>query len=115
MKFVLRGNKLSAEMIRVADPAAAKPRWEVKDRFRDFGTEVDGYRRCRFAINSRILGTSSRGNVHDGFFRLNRSLVFQHGALFGLPLVVSKHTLEFSWAPNSMGSLSLLIGASFSL
>jgi hypothetical protein len=33
MRFVLRGKKLSAEMIRVADPKAGTPKWEVKDRF----------------------------------------------------------------------------------
>jgi acid phosphatase type 7 len=33
LKFVLRGKSLHAEMIRVADPAAEKPKWEVKDRF----------------------------------------------------------------------------------
>lgn len=33
VKFVLRANGLDAEMIRVADPAAATPKWEVKDRF----------------------------------------------------------------------------------
>ncbi len=33
LKFVLRGKHLNAEMIRVADPAAARPKWEVKDRF----------------------------------------------------------------------------------
>jgi hypothetical protein len=33
LKFVLRGKRLNAEMIRVADPEADKPRWEVKDRF----------------------------------------------------------------------------------
>jgi len=33
LKFVLRGKHLHAEMIRVADPAADKPKWEVKDRF----------------------------------------------------------------------------------
>lgn len=33
VKFVLRGKHLNAEMIRVADPAADKPKWEVKDRF----------------------------------------------------------------------------------
>ena len=33
MKFVLKGKKLDAEMIRLADPQAVKPRWEVKDRF----------------------------------------------------------------------------------
>jgi hypothetical protein len=34
MKFVFHGKHLNAEMIRVADPAADKPKWEVKDRFR---------------------------------------------------------------------------------
>lgn len=33
VKFVLSGKHLNAEMIRVADPAADKPKWEVKDRF----------------------------------------------------------------------------------
>ena len=33
LKFVLRGRRLNGEMIRVADPAADKPKWEVKDRF----------------------------------------------------------------------------------
>ena len=33
LKFVLRGKHLNAEMIRVADPSADKPKWEVKDRF----------------------------------------------------------------------------------
>ncbi len=33
IKFVLRGKHLNAEMIRVADPSAAQPKWEVKDRF----------------------------------------------------------------------------------
>lgn len=33
LKFVLRGKHLNAEMIRVADPDAAKPKWEVKERF----------------------------------------------------------------------------------
>lgn len=33
LKFVLRGNHLEAEMFRVADPAEATPRWELKDRF----------------------------------------------------------------------------------
>jgi hypothetical protein len=33
VKFVLRGKHLNAEMIRVADPEADKPKWEVKDRF----------------------------------------------------------------------------------
>jgi hypothetical protein len=33
VKFVLRGKHLNAEMIRVVDPAADKPKWEVKDRF----------------------------------------------------------------------------------
>lgn len=37
IKFVLHGRKLSAEMIRVADPSAEKPRWEVKDRFQVAG------------------------------------------------------------------------------
>lgn len=33
IKFTLRGKRLNAEMIRVADPSADKPKWEVKDRF----------------------------------------------------------------------------------
>jgi hypothetical protein len=33
VKFVLRGKHLNAEMIRVADPGASMPKWEVKDRF----------------------------------------------------------------------------------
>ncbi len=33
VKFVLRGRHLNAEMIRVADPSADTPKWEVKDRF----------------------------------------------------------------------------------
>ena len=33
IKFVLRENRLEAEMIRVADPSAANAGWEVKDRF----------------------------------------------------------------------------------
>lgn len=33
VKLVLRGKRIHAEMIRVADPTAAKPKWEVKDRF----------------------------------------------------------------------------------
>lgn len=33
VKFVLRGRHLSAEMIRVGDPSAETPKWEVKDRF----------------------------------------------------------------------------------
>jgi hypothetical protein len=33
LKFVLRGKHLNAEMIRVADSKAEKPKWEVKDRF----------------------------------------------------------------------------------
>lgn len=39
LKFVLRGRKLSAEMIRVADPLAEQPRWEVKDRFQINGSK----------------------------------------------------------------------------
>jgi acid phosphatase type 7 len=34
MKFVFNGKHLNAEMIRVADPSADKPTWEVKDRFK---------------------------------------------------------------------------------
>jgi hypothetical protein len=33
LKFELDGKRLHAEMIRLVDPTAAKPRWEVKDRF----------------------------------------------------------------------------------
>jgi acid phosphatase type 7 len=33
LKFVLRGRRLNAEMIRLADPSAAQPKWEIKDRF----------------------------------------------------------------------------------
>lgn len=33
VKFVLNGDKLTAEMIRAAEPAAAAPAWEVRDRF----------------------------------------------------------------------------------
>lgn len=33
VKFVLHGKRLDAEMIRVKDPSAAVPSWEVKDRF----------------------------------------------------------------------------------
>jgi hypothetical protein len=33
LKFVLRGRRLNVEMIRVVDPEADKPKWEVKDRF----------------------------------------------------------------------------------
>lgn len=33
VKFVLRGKHLNGEMIRVADPSASQPKWEVKDRF----------------------------------------------------------------------------------
>jgi len=33
VKFALRGKHLNAEMIRLADPSADKPKWEVKDRF----------------------------------------------------------------------------------
>ena len=33
LKFVLRGKHLNAEMIRLSDPQAEKPKWEVKDRF----------------------------------------------------------------------------------
>jgi acid phosphatase type 7 len=33
LKFVLRGKHLNAEMIRLADPKSAQPKWEVKDRF----------------------------------------------------------------------------------
>jgi hypothetical protein len=33
LKFVLRGDLLEAEMVRVADPEAATASWEVKDRF----------------------------------------------------------------------------------
>lgn len=33
VKFVLRENRLDAEMIRVSEPSADAPAWEVKDRF----------------------------------------------------------------------------------
>jgi hypothetical protein len=33
VKFVLQGNKLTAEMIRVADEKSKSPKWEVRDRF----------------------------------------------------------------------------------
>ena len=33
LKFVLRGKRLNIEMMRVANPEADKPKWEVKDRF----------------------------------------------------------------------------------
>ena len=33
VKFVLQDNSLDAEMIRVADPGAASPTWQVKDHF----------------------------------------------------------------------------------
>jgi hypothetical protein len=33
VKFTLREKMMEAEMIRVADPSADRPRWEVKDRF----------------------------------------------------------------------------------
>ena len=33
LKFVLRGKRLNIEMIRVANPEADRPKWEVKDRF----------------------------------------------------------------------------------
>jgi acid phosphatase type 7 len=33
VKFVLRDNRLEAEMIRVADPTAEAPTWQLKDRF----------------------------------------------------------------------------------
>jgi hypothetical protein len=33
LKFVLRGKHLNAEMIRLADPSADKPKWEIKDHF----------------------------------------------------------------------------------
>jgi len=33
MKFILREDRIEAEMIRVSDPLAQVPRWEVKDRF----------------------------------------------------------------------------------
>ena len=33
VKFVLRGNRVDAEMIRVADPAAESPAWQRKDHF----------------------------------------------------------------------------------
>ena len=37
LKFVLRGKRLNSEMIRLADPSADKPKWEVKDRFQISG------------------------------------------------------------------------------
>jgi hypothetical protein len=33
MRFVFDGKKLEAEMVRLADPDAATPKWEVRDRF----------------------------------------------------------------------------------
>ncbi len=39
LKFVLRGKRLNAEMIRLADPASSMPKWEVKDRFEILGTK----------------------------------------------------------------------------
>jgi hypothetical protein len=33
VRFVLHGNRMDAEMVRVTDPGADKPSWEVKDRF----------------------------------------------------------------------------------
>jgi hypothetical protein len=33
LKFVLRGKHLNGEMIRIADPSAEQPKWEVKDHF----------------------------------------------------------------------------------
>jgi hypothetical protein len=33
VKFVLRGNQLEAQMIRVKDPGADSPQWEVRDSF----------------------------------------------------------------------------------
>ena len=33
MRFELHGKRLNVEMIRIADPAADKPKWEVKDHF----------------------------------------------------------------------------------
>jgi hypothetical protein len=33
VKFVMQGNKLSGEMIRLTDPKSKSPKWEVKDRF----------------------------------------------------------------------------------
>jgi hypothetical protein len=33
VRFVLKGKKLNAEMIRVVDPKAEQAKWEVKDRF----------------------------------------------------------------------------------
>jgi hypothetical protein len=39
VRFVLKGKKLNAEMIRVADPKAEKAKWEVKDRFQVSGAK----------------------------------------------------------------------------
>ncbi len=39
LKFVLHGRTLSAEMIRVTDPLAERPSWEVKDRFQITGSK----------------------------------------------------------------------------
>ncbi|HWZ34151.1 MAG TPA: metallophosphoesterase [Bryobacteraceae bacterium] len=33
VKFVLHGDRLDAEMVRVVDPKAKSPKWEVRDRF----------------------------------------------------------------------------------
>jgi hypothetical protein len=37
VKFVLRGNVVDAEMVRLADPASLTPKWEVKDTFQIAG------------------------------------------------------------------------------
>jgi len=37
VKFVLRGNTINADMVRVADPAARAPKWEIKDHFQIVG------------------------------------------------------------------------------
>ncbi len=33
LKFILREDRIDAEMIRLSDPAAGSPGWEVKDKF----------------------------------------------------------------------------------
>ena len=40
MKFVLQEDKIEAQMIRVADPLAETPSWEVKDRFQVLGRKI---------------------------------------------------------------------------
>jgi len=37
VKFVLRGNTITAEMVRLADPTATTAKWEVKDHFQIIG------------------------------------------------------------------------------